>query len=208
MTLSESGEARVRGYLFMLESSLRTFLPREAASDAAREVESHIRERARESNGMPNEREALERLLRELGTPHRLAQAYSTELAVDEAVASGRLGAVARAVYALAVNTVQGFFVGLGLLCGYMFGISALLVALLKPIFPGNVGVIFVNGQFRGAGVQFWLPPNAEVYFGWTVAGLGAVGGALVLVLTHRGARAYLEHVRERRRERMERQSV
>jgi uncharacterized membrane protein len=204
MTLSDAGEARVRGYLFMFESSLRTFLPRDAATDACREVESHIRERVRDADGMPNERDALERLLRQLGTPHRLAQAYSTELVVEEAVSTGRLSATARAVYALAVNTVQGFVVGLGLFIGYMLGLSMLLVAVLKPIFPNNVGVILVDGQFRGVGAQFWLPPNAEAQFGWVVAGVGAVGGALLVVLTHRAARAYLEHVRERRRQRLE----
>ena len=199
MTLSEAGEARIRGYLFMLDSSLRTFLAREAAADAVREVESHIREAVRDANGMPNERDALERLLRQLGTPHRLAQAYSTELAIDEAVSSGRLGPVLRAVYALAVNTVEGFLVGLGLLVGYTFALSALLVALLKPIFPNNVGVIFVDGRFQGIGAQFWLSPDAEVLFGWQVAVLMAVSGALVLVLTHKGARLYLERVRARR---------
>ena len=45
MKISEVGESRVRGYLFVLERSLRTFLPREVVADAAREVESHIRER-------------------------------------------------------------------------------------------------------------------------------------------------------------------
>ena len=45
MTLTEVGESRINGYLFILERSLRSFLPRETAADAVREVESHIRER-------------------------------------------------------------------------------------------------------------------------------------------------------------------
>jgi len=202
MTLSDAGEARIRGYLFMLESSLRTFVAPEMATDVAREIESHIRERARESSALPNERDALERLLREFGTSHRIAQAYSIELAVEEAVSTGRLGATARAIYSLAVNTVQGFFVGLGVLVGYMVGVAALLVALLKPIFPNNVGVLFTDGEFRGIGAQFWLPPNSEARFGWIVAAACAVGGSVLLVLTRRLARAYLERVRERRRPR------
>ncbi len=202
MTLSDAGEARIRGYLFMLESSLRTFVASEMATDVAREIESHIRERARESSALPNERDALERLLREFGTSHRIAQAYSIELAVEEAVSTGRLGATARAIYSLAVNTVQGFFVGLGVLVGYMVGVAALLVALLKPIFPNNVGVLFTDGEFRGIGAQFWLPPNSEARFGWIVAAACAVGGSVLLVLTRRLARAYLERVRERRRPR------
>lgn len=46
MDLSVSGESRVRGDLFVLERSLRTFLSSEQAGDAVRGVESHIRDRA------------------------------------------------------------------------------------------------------------------------------------------------------------------
>ena len=49
MELTERGESRVRGYLFILERSLKTFLSAADAADASREVESHIRERIAES---------------------------------------------------------------------------------------------------------------------------------------------------------------
>ena len=97
MVLSVTGESRVRGYLYVLERSLRTFLPRETVSDAVREVESHIRDRVASAQPMPNERDALERILDELGAPLRVARAYSDELTVDEAVATGRVVPVARA---------------------------------------------------------------------------------------------------------------
>ena len=45
MILSDTGESRVRGYLFVLERSLSLGLPRDVARDAAREIESHLRER-------------------------------------------------------------------------------------------------------------------------------------------------------------------
>ena len=51
MTISEKGEARIRGYLYMLMSSLRSFLPPDVAKDAVREVESHIRERVEQIEG-------------------------------------------------------------------------------------------------------------------------------------------------------------
>ncbi|MGH9196952.1 MAG: HAAS signaling domain-containing protein, partial [Acidimicrobiia bacterium] len=75
MKLSEAGEARLRGYLYVLERSLRTFLPSDVVADAAREVESHIRERLSQSESIQDERTALERILRELGPPLQVAQA-------------------------------------------------------------------------------------------------------------------------------------
>ena len=47
MNLTTTGESRVNGYLFVLERSLKTFLPRDVARDAVREIESHLRERDR-----------------------------------------------------------------------------------------------------------------------------------------------------------------
>lgn len=199
MILSEAGEARINGYLFLLDKSLRTFLRREVAADAVREVESHIRERVAETEAMPNERDALNRLLDALGPPHRLARAYSTELAVDEAITTGRLLATARAILALAFHTTEGFFVGVALLCGYLLSIAFLLVAILKPIFPDNVGVFTVNGEFRGSGFEPFLEPGTVVSHGWWLAGFSIVAGSLLLWLTRLGTRAYLARVRRRR---------
>jgi uncharacterized membrane protein len=199
MTLSDAGESRIRGYLFMLESSLRTFLRKATVADAVREVESHIRERVRETSPMPNERDALNRLLDAIGPPHRLARAYAAELAVDEAVERGGVARTARAVVALAAYTTEGFFVGIGLLVGYLTAIACLLVALAKPLFPDHVGVRWVNGEFRGAGLEFGMPPGTVITHGWEVAAVCAIVGAGLLWLSHRGTQRYLRRVRSRR---------
>jgi uncharacterized membrane protein len=199
MNLSDDGESRIRGYLFMLESSLRTFLKRDVVADAVREVESHIRERVREAEPMPNERDALNRLLDAIGPPHRLARAYSAELAADEAVSSGRLWPTARAVFALALNTTEGFAVGVALFCGYLLSVTCLVVALAKPIFPDNVGVRWMNGEFRGVGLEV-VEQGSVMTHGWWVMAICAVLGSVMLWLTHRGTRRYLRRVSERRR--------
>lgn len=91
MNLTETGQSRVNGYLFVLERSLKTFLPIEVVRDAVREIESHLRERIAASDGSPNEREALERILLELGPPLHVARAYSAERIADEAIATERV---------------------------------------------------------------------------------------------------------------------
>ena len=63
MILSDTSEARVRGYLYILERSLHGSLPAAIVVDAVREVESHIRDRVAESQPLPDERTALERVL-------------------------------------------------------------------------------------------------------------------------------------------------
>ena len=38
MRLSDPGEARLRGYLFVLRQTLRSFLPKDTVQDAVREI--------------------------------------------------------------------------------------------------------------------------------------------------------------------------
>jgi hypothetical protein len=107
----------------MLDSSLRTFLRRDVAADAVREVESPIRERVRETAAM--------------------------------------------------------------------------------PIFPNNVGVFTVNGEFRGAGLEFGLRPES-VSHGWLLAGVCAVIAVVLLPVTHILGRKYLRRVQAAVRRRAE----
>jgi hypothetical protein len=203
--LSESGESRVNGYLFVLERSLLTFLPRETARDAVREIDSHLRDRIAAAPAVPDERAALEKILSELGPPLRVAQAYSVERVVDEAVVTGRIAAILRAVWHVAMSGILGFFVGFLVFSGYTIGGGLVILGMMKPIFPDNIG--------------FWVPDDpAAVAFdlAWRLgAGPGVrhehlvggywviptcfAAGFLLLFASHRGARKFLGWWRRRR---------
>ena len=199
MQLSNTGESRVNGYLFVLERSLKTFLPIDVARDAVREIESHVRERVAAVDATPDERTALERILAELGPPLRVAQAYSAERTIDEAVATGRFVPMVRAVWHLAVTTVAGFFVALGVIIGYALGAASMLVAILKPFFPRNAGIQFVHGIPIGPAAQFPVRPETDLRGGYWVIPIALAFGLIILVVTQRCARKYLSWWRERR---------
>lgn len=199
MNLSDAGEARVRGYLFVLGRSLRAFLPAEVAIESVREIESHLRERLAQTDSQPNESAAVERVLAELGPPLRVAQAYAAEMTVDEALTTGRMVAIARALWHLATTTAGGFFAALGLFVGYVTGAAFVITAALKPIFPANVGLFVIDGIPRSFGAQFPAPRGAEVWGGYWVVPLCLAIGLAVLVVTHRCARRFLSWWRERR---------
>ena len=193
MQLTETGEARIRGYLFILDRSLRSFLPREVVQDALRELESHVRERIEQVGSMPNEQAALERVLGELGPPLRVAQAYASEMAVDEAITTGSLRR-GRARPLAAGDDHRG-----GVLRRARRSSSATCsaspsspMAALKPLFPQNVGLIVVDGVPRSFGALFPMPAGAEVWGGYWVIPICVAIGLGLLVLTHRGARAFL----------------
>ena len=192
MNLTTTGESRVNGYLFVLERALATFLPRDVVRDAVREIESHLRERIAASGGAPDERAALERILAELGPPQRVAQAYSAERTIDEAVTTGRFVPIVRAIWHLAATTVLGFFTGLLLFVGYVTSFAFFALAVLKPIFPQNVGFQFVHGIPVGLSAHFPLSPGTDLRGGYWIVPVALFCGLGILVGTHRGARRYL----------------
>ena len=205
MKLSESGESRINGYLFVLERSLLTFLPRESARDAVREIDSHVRDRIAVADAMPDERAALEKILGELGPPLRVAQAYSVERVVDEAVVTGRITTLLRAVWHVAMSGVTGFFAGFLVLCGSFIGATLIVLGLLKPIFPDNIG-FWVNNEsaLKGFDLTYRLGSgpgvrNEHLVGGFWVMPICLLAGFGLLLLTCRGARAFLKWWRRRR---------
>jgi uncharacterized membrane protein len=199
MNLSATGESRVNGYLFVLERSLNTFLPRDVVRDAVREIESHVRERIAAADGAPDERAALERILTELGPPLRVAQAYSAERTIDEAVTTGRFVPILRAIWHLAASTVSGFFTGLLFFVGYVTSMGFFALAILKPIFPQNVGIQFVHGIPVGLGAHFPVSAGTDLRGGYWIIPIALFCGLGIFVGTHRGARRYLAWWRARR---------
>ena len=203
MELSERGESRVRGYLYILERSLKTFLPAADAVDAAREVESHIRERIGETPAAADEKAAVERVLDELGSPLRVARAYSLELSAKEAVATGRVGPIARSLLQMAGLGVRGFLGALAIFVGYSVALGFLAIAVLKPIFPDNVG-LFISDGWPAFGAQF-PAEGAGPYGGYAIVPISIAIGLAILVGTHIAARRWIESWLRARRNRVRR---
>lgn len=191
MKLSDGGEARIRGYLFVLQRSLSSFMPKDMANDSLREVESHIRERVIAAPDGPDEKSALEKILGELGPPLKVAQAFAAEITFDEAVATGRVSPILRALW-MASTSVGGFFAALALFVGYTLGASFVIMALLKPVFPQNVGIHMRDGIPVAFGAIFPAPPNTEVVGGYILVPIFLFAGAVVLAATHAAARAFV----------------
>jgi len=206
VTLSDTGISRVNGYLFVLERSLSTVMPRDNVRDVVREIDSHLRDRISAAQPVPDERAMLEKILSELGPPQRVAQAYSVERTVDEAVVTGRVLAIARAVWHVAMSGVSGFFAGFGIFIGYALGIGFVILAAMKPIFPDNVGIWVGDRSIRDsldigwrAGMHVAIPGREHMVGGVWVMPIFMLAGLALLFFTHRGARRFLGWWRRRR---------
>jgi uncharacterized membrane protein len=203
--LSDTGSSRINGYLFVLERSLATVLPRESVRDVVREIDSHLRDRISAAQAVPDERMMLEKILAELGPPQRVAQAYSVERTVDEAIVTGKIWPIARAVWHVAMSGVFGFLAGLGLFVGYFTGAIFVILAILKPIFPNNVGIWVGDSISEGVdigprvGVNVLASGHTHNVGGYWVIPIFVVAGFGLLFLSNRGARKFLGWWRGRR---------
>jgi len=155
---------------------------------------------------VPDERAMLEKILTELGPPQRVAQAYSVERTVNEAVVTGKIWAIARAVWHVAMSGASGFFVGLGLFIGYVTGASFVVLAAMKPIFPDNVGIWIGDRSISDgvdigwhAGMTIATAGHGHNVGGYWVIPLFLMAGLGLLFLSHRGARKFLGWWRRRR---------
>lgn len=202
MNLTDTGESRVNGYLFVLGRSLAAFLTPDVRRDAVREIESHLRERIAGAVPVPDERAALEKILAELGPPLRVAQAYSAERTIDEAVATGRFVPMLRAIRHVAGKTVVGFWVAVGVSVGYTLVIALLTVAVAKPLFPDNVGLWVDNesGIPHNLGMRFPAPVNEHVVGGYWIVPICLILGVAALVWTNRLTQRFLGWWRKRGR--------
>jgi uncharacterized membrane protein len=207
MQLSDTGESRLNGYLFVLQRTLSTSLPPDLVRDAVREIESHLRERVATAQPEPDERTSLEKILMELGPPLRVAQAYAAERTLDEAVTTGRLLPIARAVGQLATTTVVGFLAAILIVAGYSMALGGLLIAVGKLVFPAHTGFWYRGGYAGSLGrwptnlsIDFSPLPGEYPAGGYWVVLIGVLMAVFFFTMTHRGARKFLAWIRARRR--------
>jgi hypothetical protein len=92
-----------------------------------------------------------------------------------------------------------GFWTAFALLIGYLTSFCFVAIAVLKPIFPANVGVQYVNGFPIGISAHFPLRPGTELGGSYWVIPFALLCGLGIFVGTHRGARRYLAWWRGRR---------
>jgi len=77
--------------------------------------------------------------------------------------------------------------------------VSSLGIAVLKPLFPENVGLVVVDGIPTAFGAVFPLPAGGEIVGGYWIIPISILMGLLILVGTHKVARKAIMRFKARR---------
>lgn len=172
----------IESYFSELETRLGKFAKPER-QEFLQELRGHVLDRLQQI-AAPTEDQCRE-ILAALGTPQEIAQHYGLELALSRATRSYSPFLLLRSTLRWALTGVQGFAVFLTAMVGYMTALGFYALAILKPIFPHNVGMFVGEGEFNIA----YLPhPHGRevlgVYFPIVTmfAGLFLMQGTTLLI--------------------------
>jgi uncharacterized membrane protein len=178
---TERQQGQVDTYLAALRKQLAG-LPAEDVEEILRELRGHIAERAGGSDSEQN-RIPIEQILRQLGAPEQIGSLYREDAQVARARASFSPTLIIRTTLRWATRTAVGFGTFLAGVLGYALGVSLTVCAILKPFFPGYIGLwINPHGLVLGAEVP---QSHGHELLGWWIIPYGfAVGIAFILGTT------------------------
>jgi hypothetical protein len=191
MADAETAREVIDVYLAQVGRQLRGLSDLEVAEITA-ELKSHILERAAEQG--PLTPASAEAAIQGLGPVRELARGYATAritARVDERRSPWQV--IRTAGRLMAVSTI-GLVIFLGSLVGYMLAFGFFAIAVLKPLFPDQVGFwTSADGDF-----SLGLQPHTEgqEHLGWSIIPLCLVLGGACLYLTWRFGLASLRRLR------------
>jgi uncharacterized membrane protein len=167
-------------YFAQLETKLAD-LPAADRQDVTRELRAHVLDRL-EQVTVATEADCRS-VLKALGTPEEIARQYRLERIMSRSAWRISPLSVLRTLLRWTLTGVQGYFVFVVALIGYVLSASFYITALLKPFFPHNVGV-FVSEQGLNLARFPDAPPGTELLGAYYIPVAIVLGYLFTLVTT------------------------
>jgi uncharacterized membrane protein len=181
-------QQRIEAYLSRLRGRLRG-VNGEEVREIVEELRSHIMEKAAASGEVTAA--GVDAALAALGSPEELASQYMTDNLLARAEVSRSPLQILKGLFRWASLSVAGFFVLLGSIVGYFFGVVLMLVAVAKLFHPRTAGLWTYPDSTGSMELSFRLgfgsvPGVGKDVLGWWIVPIGwLLGCALVMLTTH-----------------------
>jgi hypothetical protein len=187
MTITASSQQKIDAYLSTLRRQLRG-MNAEEVRDIVEEIRSHILDKAALATE-ENASGTIDAALATLGSPEELASQYITDNLLARAEASRSPVRILKSLFRWGSLSVAGFFVLLGSLFGYFFGVVFMLVAVAKLFHPHTAGLWALPTDSGDFALSFRLgfggvPAGGRDLLGWWVVPIGWFGGGVLVMLT------------------------
>jgi len=153
--------AMIESYFAALTTQLSD-LPQAKREEVVRELRAHVLDRL-EQITVPTD-DHCRTVLKAMGTPEEIARQYRVELLLNRSAWRISPWSMLRTLFRWTLTGIQGYIVLMVALLGYTLGASFYITALLKPLFPHNVGVFISDPGLNLA--RFPDPPQGSEIFG------------------------------------------
>lgn len=181
-------QQRIEAYLSRLRGRLQG-VNGEEVREIVEELRSHIMDKAAASGEVTAA--GVDAALAALGSPEELASQYMTDNLLARAEVSRSPLQILKSLFLWASLSVAGFFVLLGSIVGYFFGVVLMLVAVAKLFHPRTAGLWTYPDGTGGMEFSFRLgfgsaPVGGKDLLGWWIIPIGWLAGCgLVMLTTH-----------------------
>jgi uncharacterized membrane protein len=133
----------IESYFAALETQLSD-MSQSKREEVMRELRSHVFDRL-EQIAVPTN-DDFRTVLKAMGTPEEIGRQYRVELLLKKSAWKISPWSMLRTLFRWTLTGIQGYLVFVMAMVGYTVAASFYITALLKPLFPHNVGV-FVSGE-------------------------------------------------------------
>jgi uncharacterized membrane protein len=149
----------IESYFAALSNQLAD-LPQPKRDEVVRELRAHVFDRL-EQITVPSD-DDCRAVLKAMGTPEEISRQYRVELLLSRSAWRISPWKMLRTLFRWTLTGIQGYIVFVVALMGYTLGAAFYITALLKPLFPHNVG-IFVSEEGVNIARFPVPPPGVEV---------------------------------------------
>lgn len=183
-------QEKIEAYLGKLRAQLNG-IEDEEVRDIIDELRSHIMEKAAFAGGTRGEVtvSGVDAALAGLGSAEELARQYLTDNLLARAEVSWSPVQILKSLFGWASLSLAGFFVLLGAIAGYFFGVVLMLVAVAKILHPHSAGLFILPHRDGDFEMSFRLgfgsvPAGGRDLLGWWIVPVGWLGGGTLVMLT------------------------
>lgn len=188
MAMSGDAQQRIETYLGRLRQPLRGLNDADVR-EIVEELRSHITDKVTASGQATAA--GVDAALAGLGSPEELASQYMADDLLARAEVSRSPVRILKGLFRWASLSVAGFFVLLGSIVGYFFGVVLMLVAVAKLFHPRTAGLWTYPDSAGDLALSFRLgsgnaPVDGRDVLGWWIVPIGWLAGCgLVMLTTH-----------------------
>jgi hypothetical protein len=174
-----TSNAMIDSYFAALETQLSD-LPQPKREEVVRELRAHVFDRI-EQIAAPSDNDCRT-VLQALGTPAEIGRQYRLELLLSKSAWKISPWKMLRTLFRWTLTGIQGYIVFIIALIGYTMAASLYITALLKPLFPHNVGIFLSDHSLNLA--RFPEPPSGVEVLGPYYIPIAVVAGYLFTFAT------------------------